>query len=88
MQMTRLPDDPGTTEGACDRCGTKIQRFHGDGDLECPKCGAFYNSFGQRLRDDLRTRPNPSEYDEDIGDLEGMAMMEASEEEPGGEDWI
>lgn len=38
------------------------------------ECGAFYNIWGQRLRDDLHTRVNPSEYDADIGDLEGDEM--------------
>lgn len=74
MKMTQQPDqdDRSNTQGNCDRCGHIIFRFRGEGhDLECPGCGAFYNICGQRLRDDLHTRRNPSEYDEDIDDLTG-----------------
>lgn len=71
--MTQQPDsdDHADTQGTCDRCGELILRFRGDNDLQCRKCRANYNCFGQRLRDDLHTRINPSEYDDDIGDLEG-----------------
>lgn len=73
MKMTRQPesDDPSDLQGNCERCGTVILRFRGQGDLQCNNCGANYNCFGQRLRDDLHTRINPSEYDEDIDDLTG-----------------
>jgi uncharacterized Zn finger protein (UPF0148 family) len=53
----------------CDRCGTEVQHYPGEGDVACPKCDAQYNAFGQRLRDDWRG--NPSNYDEDISDLDG-----------------
>jgi len=69
MQMERISHDQSV--GHCDRCHTQISRFRGQNDIECPSCGALYNCFGQRLRDDLRTRVNPSEYDEDIDDLTG-----------------
>jgi hypothetical protein len=71
MKMTRDPNNPDLTIGACDRCETEIHRYRGQGDLQCPKCDANYNCFGQRLRDDLRTRINESEYDDDIDDLTG-----------------
>lgn len=75
MKMERLTSDPDLTEGRCDRCSTRITRYRGEGDdLECSNCGAFYNIFGQRLRDDLHTRINRSEVDDDIGDLEGDEM--------------
>jgi hypothetical protein len=64
-------------EGDCERCGGRIGRYRGQGgDLQC-QCGAIYNIFGQRLRDDLYSRPNPSEWDDEIGDLEGyeIAML-------------
>lgn len=68
----RIPNtDSSNVEGLCDRCGTKILRFRGQGDLECHTCHANYNCAGQRLRDDLHTRINRSEYDEDIDDLTG-----------------
>lgn len=75
--MRMAPIDPNgdraNVEGTCDHCGRIVQRFRGQGDIDCT-CGAIYNSFGQRLRDDLHTRRNPSEYDDDIGDLEGDEM--------------
>lgn len=72
MKMSQIPGDPdrSNVQGNCDRCGKLLYRFRGQGDIDC-SCGAIYNCFGQRLRDDLRTRRNPSEYDDDIGDLEG-----------------
>ena len=60
--------------GRCDRCQTELTRWRGQGDFDCHKCGAIYNCFGQRLRDDLWTRRNPSEYSDDIGDMEGNEM--------------
>ena len=33
--------------------------------------GAIYNAFGQRLRDDLFSRPNPSDCEEEWGDMSG-----------------
>jgi hypothetical protein len=62
--------------GRCDKCNHDVTTHKGVGDFTCA-CGAIYNAFGQRLRDDLHTRRNPSEDDEDIGDMEGMSMMEA-----------
>ena len=72
MKMQNIPgdDDSSNVQGHCDKCGELLFRFRGQGDITC-SCGANYNSFGQRLRDDLLTRINPSSYDEDIGDLEG-----------------
>jgi hypothetical protein len=59
-------------EGDCDKCHAKLQSFRGQGsDIYCD-CGAIYNIFGQRLRSDLNTRPNPSDTDENVGDMEGM----------------
>jgi hypothetical protein len=59
-------------EGECDACPRVLTSFRGQSnDIIC-KCGAIYNIFGQRLRSDLYTRPNPSATDENIGDMEGM----------------
>jgi hypothetical protein len=63
--------DRSDVQGPCERCGTILYRFRGQGDFSCHKCDANYNCFGQRLRDDLRTRVNYSEYDDDIDDLTG-----------------
>lgn len=73
MKMTQQPgqDDRSNTQGNCDRCNRLIYRFRGQGgDLDCD-CGAIYNICGQRLRDDLHTRRNLSEVDDDIDDLTG-----------------
>jgi len=59
-------------------CGTRIERWRGETHVECPDCKAQYNAAGQRLRDDWGR--NPSNDDEDIGDLEGMEIMEARAE--------
>ena len=85
MKMHPIPtEDPAdfdhaNVQGECDACGARLFRFRGQGDIYCNgtltrTCHAIYNSFGQRLRDDLNSRPNPSEYDDDIGDLEGDEM--------------
>jgi len=79
MEMTR--DDPDVTSGACDRCETILRRFRGQSDIECPTCGAIYNWCGQRLRDDLYSSPNASEWDDEIGDLEGYERAMSREEE-------
>jgi len=74
MQMRPVPDDDdNAVQGECDQCNTTLYRYRGQGDIYCD-CGAIYNSFGQRLRDDLNTRPNPSEWDEDIDDLTGYEI--------------
>jgi hypothetical protein len=70
-QMVEVENtDHSNQQGNCDKCGTLLLRFRGQGDIDC-NCGAIYNCFGQRLRDDLYSRPNMSAYDDDIGDLEG-----------------
>ncbi len=56
----------------CEKCGSEVRRYRGESDVDCPDCGASYNAFGQRLRDDWRD--NPSVYDEEIGDLEGYEI--------------
>lgn len=71
MRLTPSDDLRIEYSGQCDRCDTKIFTYRGQGDFSCPNCDANYNAFGQRLRDDLHTRVNPSSYDEDIDDLTG-----------------
>lgn len=84
MKLTQQPnqDDHANVQGNCDQCNTLLFRFRGEGDIDCPGCGAIYNCFGQRLRDDLYTRPNPSDTDDDVGDVEGyeLAMLRADAE--------
>lgn len=64
--------------GKCDQCSRELTHYRGEGDFDC-RCGAIYNAFGQRLRDDLYSRPNYSELDEALDDLEGyeQAMIRA-----------
>lgn len=65
-----------TREWDCGHCGAKVRRYRGESDVTCV-CGAEYNAFGQRLRDDWRG--NPSNYDENIGDLEGFEIQHAGD---------
>lgn len=62
----------------CGRCGTEVQRYPGEGDVSCPNCDAQYNASGQRLRDDWRG--NMSNYDDEIGDMEGFEDQYAGDE--------
>ncbi|AYN57994.1 hypothetical protein HWB90_gp044 [Mycobacterium phage Fowlmouth] len=57
------------------KCGKTIETIGGR-DVDCD-CGACYNGFGQRLRSDWRG--NPSNYDDEIGDLEGYEMQHAND---------
>lgn len=57
----------------CERCGSTVERWRGEGDVDCPRCGACYNAGGQRLRDDWRG--NPSTWDDDVDDLTGYEIQ-------------
>lgn len=57
----------------CARCGREVRRYRGVSDVACSGCGAWYNAGGQRLRDDWRG--NPSNYDDEISDLEGFEQQ-------------
>lgn len=61
----------------CSRCGAEVQHYPGQGDVSCTKCDAQYNAFGQRLRDDWRD--NPSNYDDEVGDMEGYESSHAGD---------
>ena len=70
MRMERDPHDKNLTTGECDRCQRTNYRYRGDpNDIIC-QCGAIYNIFGQRLRDDLYSRPINDWDDEQYGDME------------------
>ena len=71
------PEEP-TWSKPCERCGHEVSRWRGMSDVSCGHCGAEYNAFGQRLRDDWRG--NPSLYDDEIGDLEGYEIQHAGDE--------
>lgn len=68
-EITR--NDDGSTSWPCGNCSRTVTRYRGQGDVDC-ECGACYNAFGQRLRDNWRD--NPSNYDDDIGDMEGYEI--------------
>jgi len=55
-------------EWDCHNCGAPVSTSGGR-DTSCRECDAQYNGFGQRLRDNWRD--NSSNYDEDMGDMEG-----------------
>jgi len=67
-----------TTTWTCD-CGQPMARYRGEGDQACPDCGQWFNAGGQRLRSDWAE--NPSNYDEDISDLEGYEMVASGHED-------
>jgi len=64
-------------EWDCDRCGTALDRWPGQTYVRCPECNASYNASGQRLADGWHR--NPSNYDDEIGDLEGYEMAHADD---------
>ena len=66
-----------TNTWTCENCGLRVERYRGESDVRC-SCGAEYNAFGNRLRDDWRG--NPSNWDEDISDLDGFEMQHAGDE--------
>lgn len=67
-----------THEWECGQCGRTVQRWRGQGDVDC-ECGAMYNAFGQRLRDDWRG--NSSWQYDDVDDMEGFERQQLSYEE-------
>jgi ribosomal protein L37E len=66
-------EQPGEWEAQCERCGEHIYRYRGTDDQTCPGCGAIYNCSGQRMRDDLHTRPAPFD-DDDIANAVYFAI--------------
>lgn len=62
----------GYTMWLCD-CGAEVRRYRGQSDVDCGKCGQPYNASGQRLR--RGWRGNPSNWDENISDLDGYEIQ-------------
>lgn len=83
-EITRVEDTtdadgyiiPGYIAWQCD-CGTEIRRYRGQSDQSCGKCGQWYNSGGQRLRNDWMG--NSSNWDEDVSDLDGYEIQHAGD---------
>ena len=69
----KMSEDRQSYSGTCDKCAKPAVTYRGQGDFT-HECGAIYNAFGQRLRDDLYTRPNRSEWDEDCDDMTGYEL--------------
>lgn len=66
---------PGPTNTwECD-CGETVERYRGEGDVQCPECDQWFNASGQRLRNDWMG--NPSTWDDEISDLEGYEIQHA-----------
>lgn len=59
------------------KCKATVTRYRGQSDVSCSDCGQWFNAFGQRLRNDWMN--NPSNYDDEISDLEGYEMMKAGD---------
>lgn len=77
-EYPRHEDEGPTRTWECSDCGETVERYRGQDDIQC-ECGAWYNTFGQRLRDDWQG--NPSNYDENISDLEGFELQQLRREE-------
>lgn len=60
-----------TRSWTCEVCHQTLHRYRGQNDILC-SCGAWYNLFGQRLRNDWMD--NPSNYDDEISDLDGYEI--------------
>lgn len=65
--------DDGSSSWPCQvkSCKKTVWRFRGTSSASCD-CGAQYSINGQRYRDNWRD--NPSNYDSNIGDMEGYEM--------------
>lgn len=71
-EVTRFDD--GHSEWKCGQCGSIVERWPGMSDVDCAKCGAWYNAGGQRLRDDWMG--NSSNWDDDVDDMEGYERQQ------------
>lgn len=60
----------------CERCGAEVKRWRGSYFAGCTRCNAQYNASGQRLRDDWAG--NRSNWDDEVGDMEGYEEQQAS----------
>lgn len=77
-RAVHFDDETRTRTWDCQKCGNSVTACRGR-DTSCEKCGAQYNGFGQRLRDDWQD--NLSVYDENIGDLEGAEIAALATED-------
>lgn len=73
--MSEYEAEGPTRTWQCQDCDHTVERWRGQGDVDCDNCGACYNSFGQRLRDDWRG--NSSWAYDDVDDMEGFERQQA-----------
>lgn len=66
-----------THSWSCPVCGREVARYRGQSNPSCV-CGAQFNAAGQRLRDDWQG--NPSNYDDELSDLDGYEQQHAGDE--------
>lgn len=59
-------------------CGTTVERYRGQDDVTCDRCGQWFNAFGQALRNDWMG--NPAMHDDDIDDMEGFERQQLARE--------
>lgn len=60
-------------------CGNDVSRWPGEMYPDCGNCGADYNASGQRLREGWDR--NMSNYDDEVGDMEGYEAQYAAADE-------
>lgn len=75
-EVTRHED--GSSSWKCGRCGREVTRYRGQGDVDCHNCGACYNAFGQRLRDNWRG--NESSWNDEVSDMDGFEAQQLRKE--------
>jgi len=78
-QDTIVRDEMGRIDSfKCANCGTTVYPPGHGQDVDCDRCGQWYNASAQMLRDDWQS--NPSNYDSEIGDMEGFEISQARRE--------
>ncbi|MGN6413949.1 hypothetical protein [Flexivirga sp.] len=74
-----LDEDRPTWRKPCERCGPPVERWRGQGEVDCPRRGASYDAGGQRLRDDWRE--NLASSDNELDELEGFELRQLRAEQ-------
>lgn len=64
----------------CSNCGAHLETYRG-GDVDCDRCSASFNGFGQRLRNDWHS--NTAWRDDSVDDLEGFERSQLAREQRG-----
>ena len=77
-EITRHSDGTCTWKCNTGKCDATVSRFRGQSDVQCFNCGQWFSASANRLRNDWMN--NPSNYDENIGDLEGYEIAHAGDQ--------